>query len=62
MSADPHHDPRPREPLNEGASLDDVRPGGRVTFAPTASTERDDWYPPSTGRTLTTRRIFADEE
>ena len=41
-----------------------ARPGDHVTWAPTpdSSPERDDWYRPSPGYTLTIRRPIVSEE
>lgn len=41
-----------------------VRPGDHVTWAPTpdSALERDDWYRPSSGYTLTIRRTVTSEE
>ena len=48
----------------ENATRDDIQPGDHVTWAPTpdSSPERDDWYRPGPGYTLTVRRPVASKE
>lgn len=56
-----------REPAVEVFETTDrmqVRPGDHVTWAPTrdSTPERDGWYRPSSGYTLTIRRPIVSEE